>query len=61
MPDRLRAAVVCEMNGKTYPHGFEIREGAKILECIDGQWKERIDFFVTAGPWRVEFSKKEES
>ena len=40
----------CEMNGKAYPHGFEIREGARILKCIDGEWEERIDFFVTAGP-----------
>jgi len=49
-PDRNQSAAACEMNGIMYPHGSEIREGARIVECIDGQWEERIDFFVTVGP-----------
>ncbi len=50
VPNRNKSAAACEMNGKMYPHGFEIREGARIVECVDGRWEERIDFFVTAGP-----------
>ena len=49
-PDRNGSAAACEMNGKTNPHGHEIRQGARILKYIDGRWEERIDYFVTLGP-----------
>ncbi len=31
----------CELTGKSYPHSSEIMEGAKSLECFDGESKER--------------------
>jgi hypothetical protein len=50
VPALLEEAAPCKLKGETYPHGSEIREGATILECVDGQWKERINMFVTVGP-----------
>ena len=40
----------CELKGESYGHGSEISSGARILECSDGDWNERINPFVTAGP-----------
>jgi hypothetical protein len=40
----------CQLNGKSYPHGAEIMIGAQILECVDGEWGERVNPFITVGP-----------
>ena len=40
----------CERQGKIYPHGFEIMHGAMIRQCVDGQWHERVNPFITVGP-----------
>ncbi len=40
----------CQLNGKTYPHGAEIMTGAQILECVEGEWRERVNPFITVGP-----------
>ncbi len=50
VPRRTKEVADCGMNGRMYPSGSEIREGAKIQECIDEQWEERINFFVSVGP-----------
>jgi hypothetical protein len=41
---------LCQFRGETYTHGSEITEGAEILECSDGNWRTRINVFVTVGP-----------
>jgi len=48
--DQMESASACKLNGKSYPHGSQIMEGAKIIECVNGEWEERINFFVTVGP-----------
>jgi hypothetical protein len=40
----------CELQGKVYPHGSEIMHGAVIRRCVDGQWQERVNPFITVGP-----------
>lgn len=40
----------CALQGKIYPHGFEIRHGAMIRRCVDGEWQERVNPFITVGP-----------
>ncbi len=40
----------CQLNGKSYPHGAEIMAGVKILKCVDGEWQERVNPFITVGP-----------
>ncbi len=40
----------CQLDGKSYPHGAEIMTGAQILECADGEWRERVNPFITVGP-----------
>lgn len=40
----------CQLNGKSYPPGAEIMAGAKILECVEGEWRERLNPFITVGP-----------
>lgn len=40
----------CRLNGKSYPHGAEIMTDAQILECVDGEWRERVNPFITVGP-----------
>ncbi len=40
----------CQLNGKSYPHGAEIMTGAQILECVEGEWRERVNPFITVGP-----------
>lgn len=40
----------CELQGKVYPHGAEIRHGAMIRRCVDGQWQQRVNPFITVGP-----------
>lgn len=29
----------CKGIGRSYPHGSEITEGGKMLECVDGKWE----------------------
>ena len=29
----------CRRRDRFYPHGSEITEGGKMLECVDGKWK----------------------
>ncbi len=48
--DRMEPASACKLDNKSYPHGSQIMEGAKILECVNGEWEERINCFVTVGP-----------
>jgi len=40
----------CVMQGIVYPHGAEIRQGAMIRRCADGQWQEQVNPFITVGP-----------
>ncbi len=40
----------CHLNGKFYPHGAEIMTGAQILECVEGEWRGRVNPFITVGP-----------
>lgn len=40
----------CHLNGQSYPHGAEIMTGAQIRECVDGEWRERVNPFITVGP-----------
>jgi hypothetical protein len=40
----------CQLNGKSYPHGAEIMTGALILECVAGEWRQRVNPFITVGP-----------
>ena len=40
----------CELQGKIYPHGCEIMAGAMIRRCVDGEWQERVNPFITVGP-----------
>jgi hypothetical protein len=40
----------CRLKGKSYPHGAEIMAGAQILECVEGEWRERVNPFITVGP-----------
>ncbi len=47
----------CELRGRSYSHGSEIAEGAGSLECVNGEWKERSNVFLTAGPWRKPLSR----
>lgn len=44
------ASKPCALQGKIYPHGFEIMHGAMIRQCVDGQWQERVNPFITVGP-----------
>jgi hypothetical protein len=29
----------CKGSERSYPHGSEIAEGGKLLECVDGRWE----------------------
>ena len=29
----------CKGSKRSYPHGSEIAEGGKMLECVDGKWE----------------------
>lgn len=40
----------CELDEKSYIHGSEVRKGALAIHCVDGQWRGRVDPFVTFGP-----------
>ncbi len=40
----------CELQGKVYPHGAEVRQGTLIRQCLDGQWQEQVNPFITVGP-----------
>jgi hypothetical protein len=40
----------CELQGKIHPHGCEVTHGALIRQCVDGQWLERVNPFITVGP-----------
>jgi hypothetical protein len=40
----------CQWNGKFYHHGSEVMAGAMIRHCVDGEWQERVNPFITVGP-----------
>lgn len=40
----------CELQGQVYLHGSEIMHGAMIRRCVDGEWQERVNPFITVGP-----------
>jgi len=29
----------CKGSNRSYPHGSELAEGGKMLECVDGKWE----------------------
>jgi hypothetical protein len=29
----------CKGSKRSYPHGSEVSEGGKMLECVDGRWE----------------------
>jgi hypothetical protein len=40
----------CDLEGKSYSHASKVVKGALAMQCINGQWKARVNPFVTAGP-----------
>jgi hypothetical protein len=40
----------CQLNSKSSPHGAEIMTCAQILECLDDEWRKRVNPFITVGP-----------
>jgi len=40
----------CNLEGKTYSHGAEVLKGALAFQCVNGEWTERVNPFITVGP-----------